>query len=312
MGHVRVAIQNDKVTKEQNVKTLDGKAFVYTDYSRIDMKNVNFFYGGRGNGFTNEVTADFTMGEKKTSLTDDMKAISNYKAENNSKYFEYSFGTSGKTGASLIIADYKNDMFSAGSVNGMAFDNNKTVKSRMYGGRIGKAYGTDMFSLGMHLEVDSLSSKGNLPLSSNVQKIFAFGLGGGGKRTHLEVGVEFDPFEKGRSANGDTTPMKISLILETKIGHVSLGYKGAGYRGSFIDVDKLVQSQLVYLNQSEDTRVEHTFNFALSSDKGCTVGFMGMYSSSSANEYSSIFNSKETHQTKSKSYSLATKIGYSW
>jgi hypothetical protein len=313
-GTIRIASQGDRIRKNQNVKTLDEKPFVYSDSSRIDLSNINFFYGGKGNGYTSEISADFTMGEKKTSLTDNTKTVSKYESTTSSKYFEYSFGTSNKLGLGFIFADYKNDMFSNGSINGMAFNNNKTIKSRVSGGRIGKAFGSSMFSLGLTLEVDNFSTKMNLPLVSNVQKVAGIAIGGGGQNTHVEITLEADLLEKGKNAAGEETtmPTKFSLVLETRFGHATFGYKGVAYRGSFIDIDKLVQSQLIYVNQNKSTRLEHTFNFSLNGSKGCFIGAMAMFSNSNAEEFSSVFTSKETHQTKTRSFSLAAKIGYSW
>lgn len=54
LGHVRLSAEVQNIKKEQNVTELNGTPFVYDDKSTVTLSNINFFRGGKGNGFTTE------------------------------------------------------------------------------------------------------------------------------------------------------------------------------------------------------------------------------------------------------------------
>lgn len=146
--------------------------------------------------------------------------------------------------------------------------------------------------------------------------IGGFGLGLKSKSTNFEVSVEraLSTGEDEGGANAinieQKTPMRISVILEKKIWGITLGYKGNMVDGVFTDVENILQSNLLYPNALNSTRLEHIINFALGPSKGISFGASAFYAASETKEASTYIVSTEKLDTKTESIGFSAKIGY--
>jgi hypothetical protein len=99
--------------------------------------------------------------------------------------------------------------------------------------------------------------------------------------------------------------------METKLGALTLGYKGMAFRGQYIDLDKIIPTQLVYSNAGADIRLEHVVNFSIGGSSGWSFGGSGSYSNTTTKEKSSVFiGNKELYITKITELAVAAKISY--
>ena len=90
--------------------------------------------------------------------------------------------------------------------------------------------------------------------------IGGFGVGLKGKATNMEFSVE-RALSTGDSGGSNAvnieqkTPMRVSFMIETKIWGIALGYKGSMIDGVFTDIENILQSNLLYPNSLNSSRL---------------------------------------------------------
>lgn len=143
--------------------------------------------------------------------------------------------------------------------------------------------------------------------------IFGAAVSVGSPKTLFELALELAPSADSSNLPGEEakTPMKISFLTEMKLSFITFGYKLNAYQGGFMELDKVIQSQLVYSSTAgNDTRLEHIVNFSFGGDKGFNFGVSGSFSSSSEPEKNGLFFSTNKHPTETKEIAVAAKIGF--
>lgn len=109
----------------------------------------------------------------------------------------------------------------------------------------------------------------------------------------------------------EPTPTRLSFLIETKFGVITLGYKFAQYTGRFTEIKNLLPSQLLYPNAGNEPRVEHTVNFSLGGSKGLSFGVSAFLSETETQESSILIaNSQDKLNTTTKAQGVAVKLGY--
>lgn len=316
-GSLRATAQLDNIKKIQRITSLDATPFIVNESSKIDLINANLFRSGRGGGITTEFSADYTTGEKETTLKDATTNTSSFVTKASSGYVNFAVGIPQKMGVAVTYVDYKSSYTINELVNGTRYNSSASNKTTITGIKPGIILGTSAASLGLHFEYDKLKHSDIGSRAPNSQKIIGAALGIGSPNFLLEFGVEIDPFTKVETdpvlqIEESPTPMKLSLLAETKIYKLTLGYKGMAFKGPYTDLDRIIQNQLVFGNMGQKTRLEHVVNFSLGSSSGMTYGASGSYSKTNTLEKSNIFISNNKHNTETKAMSVSVKIGHNF
>jgi hypothetical protein len=136
-----------------------------------------------------------------------------------------------------------------------------------------------------------------------------------GEHTLLEVGAEvnlagsvYDEVTKVKLP----APLKAFFIIETKIGFLTIGYKGMAFQGNFIELDKIVKTKMVYGNPGVETRIEHDVTISLGGDSGFSLGGTGGYSKSVTEQKSILFGTTEKHPTTLEGMFIKGYLTYSF
>lgn len=140
-GDLKLAVSQNKITKEQNVSNLDGNAFVLKDESEITLNNGNFFRGGKGGGITTELIVDYTTGERASDVTDGSGAKSSYKTETSSLFTNYAFGFANGVGLGLTYVSFESSFNFNGTLNGQAVNENYNSEVTVLGLKPGIVFG---------------------------------------------------------------------------------------------------------------------------------------------------------------------------
>jgi hypothetical protein len=319
-GNMRLSALSDNIKKNQPITILNGVPFNASEDSKISFLDGNFFYGGKGGGLTTELSADYTTGKRATTLTDNVGGTSTFNTNAASNYVSLAMGA-GALGLGLHYIGFKSDYAFSQTVNETPFNSNVTQKLTIIGVKPGIIIGGPSLSLGITAEFDKLkstiTSNPPMPTSGGTPDSFKYvgiALATGGANSVFEIGVEADPItDPGTNPSTNEKlpmPMKISFLAETKLASLTLGYKGMAFKGQYMDLDKIIPTQLVYSEPSTDFRLEHIFNFSFGGSTGWSFGGSASYSNATKKEKSSFFGSRELYDTKITEYSAAAKMSY--
>lgn len=321
-GQIRVSGQHDQINKRQEVLEDDGSR-AFLEKNDIALTNTNFFRAGKGDGFTSEIYVDYTKGLRQTDL-DQGGQTTDYKTDTSAYYVGYSFATKSRYGLEMHYVGYHSEYdynFSFGSEN---YEQSIKTDISVYGFRPGVIFGSPKFSLALFAEHNFFTSKTKMdpPPQEGAGSgpdpkfsIIGIGIGGGSPTGLFEIGIEVDPISK-REKDQVTNvtppmPMKVSLIAEKRFSSFMLGYKFMGFKGNFLELDKIIQNQLVYANQGSDLRMEHVINFAFGGTRGFSFGGSASYSDTEIDEKSSLDPTNENlYPTKVRAMSIGLRLGY--
>ena len=211
---------------------------------------------------------------------------------------------------SALYLNYNDQYKYQNTINGTSYNADYSFKSSITGVRIGAIYGTQAFSFGPIAEYDKYDkSYGGI----SGQYIFGGAIASSSSNSLLELGFEIDPFAKSANPNvADPTPMKVSLLAEIKWGAVTLGYKGMAFKGRYQDLDRIIQTRLVFGDIGQDTRLEHRFNFSLGGTSGINLGGAASFSKTTTKEKALLFSSDNKHETQTQAIGLSGKLSYSF
>lgn len=314
-GNFRATALVDSIKKTQHIKDLDGVEFVLDENTKIDLVNANIFKAGKGGGVTTEIAGEYVSGKKTTSFVDSSNTTTTFTTDSSSNYLNLSIGTPSKLGLGLVYVNYASKFSFSQKVNGTDYKQTMDMKTSIIGARPGIVIGSPNFSVGLLAEYDKISNSGAASGAPESQKIFGAAVGIRIANILFEVGIEADPTSKATDPVTNVKmpmPMKLSFISEFKIWSITFGYKGMMFKGSYMDLDKIIQSQMVYGNLGDETRLEHVFNFSLGGDTGFGLGGSASFSSSTTKEKSNIFFSKNKHETKSTEVAASIKLSYNY
>lgn len=319
-GDIMVGGELIKVDREQKMKTLNGQPFVLDEDSKTSLTSTNVFYGGAGGGLTSEIFLDSTSGERESVVTDGSGNDTTYTTDTSAQFFSFAFGAGGKGmrwGLGTHYVNFGTEYGYSFKANGQEQKDEFNSELTAFGVRPGIIFGSPAFSLGLYLQYDSVKTKrkGNTVDTddSSSRQIVGTGIGTGGPNGILEIAAELDLSSREKDpSTGDVppAPQKFSLLIERRFERLTLGYKGMMYKGNFMDMDQIIHHQLIYSNIGSDTRLQHVFNFTWGRERGITLGVSGGVSSSKAKEKSTIFTSKDTHETTTKSSTIGARVGY--
>lgn len=310
-ANVRMRGQVDDVKKTQKA-TSDDSSFVANEVSKTRLENVNFFKGSRGGGFTTELVLDHTAGQKKSDLVDSSNNTSGYTTNARSSYLNFSVGSPGKIGLSGIYVNYKSDYKYTGKYNGQSYSNSYSNKTSVIGARGGVVYGGPL-SLGFIAEYDRFSVFRDGKPGKEI--ILGMAFAATGSKYHFEFGVELDPFTKqdqDPTGRESPMPMKFSLLAEVKYDKITFGYKGRAFRGRYQDLDRIIQSQMLFNEIGQEIRLEHSFNFSLGGSRGLGFGGSASFSKSKTQEASAVFSTAKKSDTDTRAASMALEVSYSY
>jgi hypothetical protein len=309
LGDIKASAQVNSIKKEMDMTDLSMK-----DKSKISLTDANFFRGGKGGGLTTELSVDYATGKKESKIESNNGLSYTFNTKTSSSYVNLALGAPG-FGIGLTHVDYKSQFDFSFNMNGQAYSSSNTGKVTSNGAKPGIVIGGPNLALGITGEYNQIKFNNSSSTSgTQKQRIIGVALGGGGGNSIIELGVEVDPFVKLEPSPGTTTkpkmPMKVSFLAETKIGSLTLGYKGMGFMGQFIELDKIIPTQLVYSNSGDDLRLEHVFNFAFGGSSGLSFGGSASYGNSKTKEKSTTFAGSSKYDTKTTEMAVAVKIGY--
>ena len=237
------------------------------------------------------------------------------------QYVRYGIGLDSRWGMELHYLDYSSkynvNYTSEGELISQKINSTATIP----GVKVGTIMGSPEFSLGLTFDINFIRSRiagleegQGKPTDNQQTTILGIAAGTGSADGLIELGLEFDPisdYEDYSDYDEDSpVPLKLSFIAEHRIGDIILGYKGMYYRGPYIDLDQFIQDQLIYSNSSEDSRLEHVFNFTFGKGDGFTFGGSYSYSNTKTKQFSSILESENKHETKTKAQSFGVRLGY--
>jgi len=326
-GQITLFGSQEKMNKDQDMSPILGAGS--ETKQETTLTQFSFFRGGKGGGLTTEFSAKSTSGTVDTTInTSSQSGTDKSDATSNGFGMLIGFGKNFGIGFGLQTYEYNvNSSFGFGSetYNSTLVYDTKFIDIKP-GLRFGKgiSFGTFLHLIkqsGQVTTTDPPTGGGseNVTNTMDMNTMFiigGFGIGLKSKDTNFEISVEraLSTGEDAGSANAvnieQKTPMRISLILETKIWGFTLGYKGNMVDGVFTDVENILQSNLLYPNALNSTRLEHIINFALGASKGISFGASAFYAASETKEASTYIVSTEKLDTKTESIGFSAKIGY--
>ncbi len=315
-----------KVHKDMDLRIANGSPVDADLATDIELKNTNFFRGGKGKGFTTEFSYDQTRGSKKDILNplDPDPLVIESKA--NSSYFNFAMGMGKYFGLSATYVKYDYLIDFTQRFSGTLFNSKSLTNFDITSVRPGLNFDLLGFHWGAYY--DYIKFKGSMESSFSAtgtttstnkftdfpdSKIVGFGIAKSWDRAHVEVAHELMPWEK--AVNGgakNPTASRTSALAELRIRKLALGYKFNYYKNTFTDLDKIINSQMLFGNLVGSSRKENIVNFAWGSDKGIAVGGGFSYSRFESKEKPDFINTTEKQNTKTKYTSYSLKIGYSF
>lgn len=296
------------------------------------LNRASYFRGGKGGGFTTEFQVEAVSGEVETEVEG---AQANQSEDTSSTLMlTYAMGFSKGFGLSISVGNYIRDYSQVLDQSGTDYEFTEETNAIFTSIKPGFIWG-DNLRLGFFL--DLIMQSGNVKSSSvssdntynentddQLQGMFPIGglaLGMIGSSFQFEVGYEAplitedpsggDETPEGEKGLDEPTPTRLSFLIETKLGGLTLGYKFAQYTGRFTEIQNLLPSQLLYPNAGNEPRVEHIINFSLGASKGFSFGVSGFISETETEESSVLIaNSEEKLPSTSKAQGVSIRVGY--
>lgn len=302
-GIIRLKLASEYMTKKQYVKNYKSSPFIADQYDDIKIADSTFFVAGKGGGgLTTEVKLGYTKGQKDTKIVDGAKEETNFKTFNDSAYASLGFGAD-KWGTEFHFVNYKCHYNLSDVINGQQINSKDDVKMVVFGLRQGFVFGTPQFGLGLTFEFDRLRPKGAIKDFSS--QLYYVGLGiGGGSDLKFELNAQIDPVTN----IAPHIPIKLSFVLEYKFEKALLGYSANWYAGRYVDLESVVQTKM-YNNFNGDSALVHNVDISFGRARGFDWGWIFIYTESSTDSKSTIFESNEKHHTNNRNFSFALKMG---
>lgn len=320
-GIVKLSLSQDTIERKQGIVELNGTSFQADQKDDIKLNSINLFKGGKAGGTTSEWLLDLTTGNQKTEFVQSTGVLQT-EIDAKAIYGKYALGFQSRWGLEFHFLNYTTDYTMKALENGSEKETDVKIDIKMPGVRIGKIFGSPSFSVGMIGEINLVqnkltSSDPDMKGDDKVKPMPVAGIafGTGGANGLLEAGVEVDFSPQDKEPDSDekpSAPMKASLVAETKIKGIILGYKGMYFKGPFMDFDRVVPIQMVYKSAGDEARLENQFNFMLKPEKGFSIGASVSMSNTKTKEKSSVIMSENKHDTSTKSFGVGATIGYVW
>jgi hypothetical protein len=328
VGQYLVSGSQTNVTKNTKLEQTKGSPIEGKIDSKIKLDNYNFFRGGKGGGFiTSEIGYDNVQGDKSdTIIYSDSPLEVTSKASNSYANIALAFGK--YLGFSYTNIKYKYDINFRQTFGGITLDSRSITELDVNTFRPGIR--TDFLGLQFGAYYDLIQFKGKQEstfqatgqtTSSNSStdfpdsKIIGFGLGKATPRFNFELSYETMPWEKQPKGSTETleTAQRLAGLLEFKVGaKLILGAKYSIYKNQFTDLDRIINSQMLYGNMNGSSRAETLINFAWGNDKGFALGGSFSYANFESKEKPSIINTTQKQDVTTKSVGYGLKLGYSF
>jgi hypothetical protein len=315
-----------KVHKDMDLRIANGSPVDADLATDIELKNTNFFRGGKGKGFTTEFSYDQTRGTKKDILNplDPEPLVIESKA--NSSYFNLGMGIGPYFGLATTYVNYDYVIDFSQRFGSTQFNSRSITNFDITSIRPGLSFDLVGFHWGAYYDyikfsgsVESSFSATGTTTSTNRftefpdSKIIGFGLAKSWDKAHIEASHELMPWEKPNlGGTKNPTASRTSGLAEIRIRKLALGYKFNYYKNTFTDLDKIINSQMLFGNLVGASRTENIINFAWGSDKGIAVGGGFSYSRFESKEKPDFINTTDKQNTKTKYTSYSLKLGYSF
>lgn len=328
IGQYLVSGSKTSVTKNTKLEQSKGSPIEGKIDTKIKLDNYNFFRGGKGGGlFTTELGYDNVQGDKSdTIIYSDSPVEVTSKASNS--YANVAIAIGKYIGIAYTNIKYKYDVNFRQSFGGTTVDTRSYTDFNINTYRPG--FRTDFlgFQFGSYFDLIKFSGKQEFSFqatgtttSSQTKaafpdsKILGLAIGKATPRFNFEISYESMPWEK--KPEGVTeeqeTPKRYSGILEFKLGSkLTLGAKYNLYKSVFTDLDRIINSQMLYGNMNGSSRTETIFNFAWGNDKGIAIGGSFSYANFTSKEKPDVINTTQKQEVTNKSLGYGLKVGYSF
>ncbi len=323
-GQFTVLASQETMNKDQDMTPILGAGS--QSKAETTLTQFSFFRGGKGGGLTTEFSAKQTSGKVDTKINTTSQNVSdNSKAS--STGFGMLIGFGNNFGIGFGLQTYKYDINSSFTIGAQTYDTTLVQDTTFLDVKPGLRFGNSI-SIGTFIHfikqsgdvtmTDPVEGGGTKTTNLQMDSMFIIGgLGFGlkGKSTNMEVSYE-RALSTGDSGGENAinieqkTPARISFMVETKISGIALGYKGSLVEGVFTDIENILQSNLLYPNALNSSRLEHVVNFSLGASKGLSFGASAFYSASETKETSTYIVSTTKLDTKTESVGFSAKIGY--
>jgi hypothetical protein len=110
----------------------------------------------------------------------------------------------------------------------------------------------------------------------------------------------------------ENPPNRTSLTLEVKIKGIAIGYTGRYIVYDYSSGEDSMYQNLVYQNSVRKPRIDNTFNFALRSARGHSLGGSISFSQVVVDEPGLIYNDDNELSTSTKYQGLSFNYGYAY
>lgn len=305
----------DRIKKDQTLNTTDGAPVNGTGEADVDVKSINLFRGGRGGGFTSELSLDYNMGSRTDKLTSTAETQSQATTANNSLAY-LGFGFFNFFGLSYTHALYKNEAAYSGSFGGQAFSMNMQTDVTAQGLKAGfaKDFGFLDFGAFFQRRIDVVKStvSGASNEAKSDEDVAGAAIGTSSHDFHFELGYEKE-LKAQQDANGNAlNPWRATATLEARFGKLALGYTGRYYVDGFFEIERVIYNQFVYANSYAEPRLDNTFNFSYGSDRGSVFSGSISYSSLDVKETSALYPTGGKVPTKTTAMGASIKYSYAF
>lgn len=323
LGQITVLGTHDKLDKNQDLESIIGEGA--TSNTVTKMQQYSFFRGGKGPGLTTELSVKKVDGDVVTNVKTGDQGDLESKSPATSSGIGILIGLNDSFGIGFNFTNFKRAYEDEFKVGSDTYKSSAEIDLTFITVKPGIRFGSSALRFGLFGEyiMQSGTSKSTSEnqgeeeetVTSDFPAIIVLGAGVGFQvgRFNVELSYESFPFikqEKSEApdAKEPPTPLRISGMIEGKLGKFTIGYKGSLYKGMFTDVENILSSQLLYPRPSEKGRLEHTFNFAIGSDKGLALGGSAFISKTTTEEVSN-FGDKEVPTT-TDAFGFSVKVGY--
>jgi hypothetical protein len=311
IGMYSITSSTDNVIKTQDISLTHGTgAEAKTD---IKITTLNLFYGGKGGG---GITTEFVMfnsaGNKVDALTRPAESTE-LENEITSSIMGIGFGITSNFGITILRSLYEFNANNEYSFNGSSNTYEYGYKGSSNIIKLG-LLSSGWLNLGIfyeHAFSDNESiNEGETQTSTSSSGVLGFGIGTTGQQLRMELNHERIALTSNEAQ--DTPPSKTSIIIETRIWGIALGYTGNYIVGGYSGAENSMYQNLVYQNSAGEPRFENLFNFSFGSSKGHSIGGSISLSKIESEEKNVVFVDDAEYTTTTDARGVALKYGYSY
>ena len=324
-GQVTVIGQADNYDREQKLSTATGFFFDGTDKKETTINKYSAFYGGKGGGFlTTEATAKTVAADIEGSLVDTTNNDKiSYSSDATSNYANVGLGFGKSLGLGYSYYDYAHTDKLNATLSGQPIEVNTDISITVHaftGGFSQRFIGLDWGAYITHSIMTSdiksggggVSTSGTGKSTTSSQSV-GVAVGRTSKVFHFEIGYEKDLDDvSGGSGQPTLSPARFSLVAETKMGGLTLGYRGRYFIDSYDDLETTTSNRLVYAGLADEPRLEHTVNFSLGKDKGLSFSGSVSYSKVENEEKNTLFIVDAKQPTTTTAMGVQVSVGYAF